>query len=180
VSRAGSVVRQSLLTRLAARDRALFIRWAAGSATSEIERRLWTAVTHIGGVCCSILIAVLPFFIGGSLDAVGSGALVTLVVSHLLVQLVKRSVGRPRPSLGVSCEALVAEPDRFSFPSGHSAAAMSVAFVYGFAFPALAAPLIAVATVVGMSRVCLGVHYPGDVLVGQVIALVTGVMVLAW
>jgi undecaprenyl-diphosphatase len=67
----------------------------------------------------------------------------------------------------------VAEPDRFSFPSGHSAAAMSVAIAYAVAYPSAAAPLIALAALVGMSRVFLGVHYPGDVLIGQLLAALT-------
>jgi undecaprenyl-diphosphatase len=64
-------------------------------------------------------------------------------------------------------------PDRFSFPSGHACAAMSVAIGFAVAFPALAAPLLVLAWLVGFSRVVLGVHYPGDVLVGQAIALIT-------
>jgi undecaprenyl-diphosphatase len=34
-------------------------------------------------------------------------------------------------------------------------------------------PLLVLAWLVGFSRVMLGVHYPGDVLVGQAIALIT-------
>jgi len=86
-------------------------------------------------------------------------------------------VSRPRPSNALDCAALVVEPDRFSFPSGHSAAAMAVAFGYAMAFPSLTAPLVSIAFLVGASRVFLGVHYPGDVLVGQLIAVLTGV---AW
>jgi undecaprenyl-diphosphatase len=55
---------------------------------------------------------------------------------------------------------------------------MSVAFIYASAFPSLALPLVALAVGVGMSRVFLGVHYPGDVLIGQVIAVIAGVFVL--
>jgi undecaprenyl-diphosphatase len=73
----------------------------------------------------------------------------------------------------------VTEPDKFSFPSGHAAAAMSIAFAYAVVFTALSLPLVVLAALVGMSRVCLGVHYPGDVLAGQTIALATGCALLA-
>jgi undecaprenyl-diphosphatase len=55
---------------------------------------------------------------------------------------------------------------------------MSVAFVYASAYPTLALPLVVLASAVGMSRVFLGVHYPGDVLIGQLIAVVTGLVAL--
>jgi undecaprenyl-diphosphatase len=73
----------------------------------------------------------------------------------------------------------VAEPDRFSFPSGHAAASMSVAVGYGVTFPVLALPLLLLALLVGFSRVRLGVHFPGDVLAGQALALLTAGGVLA-
>ncbi len=167
-----------LLTRLDARDRALFTRWTVLERASRKVRIFCTILTHLGGVSCSVAAAALPLSMHGSLHIAARQALATLVLSHLIVQFVKRTVGRPRPSNGVGCAALVKEPDRFSFPSGHSAAAMSVAFVYAAAFPHLAPVLVPLAVLVGLSRVCLGVHYPGDVLIGQLIAVLTALPIV--
>src|SRR5689334_9077804 len=170
----------TLLDRLDARDRALFTRCAI-DPDSRCIRWLWVMLTHIGGATCSVAAAIAPRILGaaGELARASSQALETLVLSHLVVQLVKRTVGRPRPSRAILRASAVREPDQFSFPSGHSAAAMSVAFVYALCFPSFAAPLLTIAFVVGLSRVCLGVHYPGDVVVGQALAVLTGVLVRA-
>lgn len=169
----------SLITHLDARDRALYSRWCIGPAAPRRARLAWTALTHLGGATCSVLAALLPLLLAaGALRAAALRALVTLVLSHLVVQAVKRTVGRPRPSRHAAASVLVAEPDRFSFPSGHACAAMAVAFVYAMSFPALAAPLLVVAWLVGVSRTCLGVHYPGDVFAGQAIAVATALLVV--
>src|SRR4030081_1604254 len=166
-----------ILSRLDTRDRVLFLRCALADS-SRRSRFLWKLLTNAGGAACTILAVSLPLLVGGAPPDGSQRGLVTLVLSHIVVQLVKRTVGRPRPSRGTGRTVLVAEPDQFSFPSGHATAAMSVAFVYATAYPALALPLVALAAAVGMSRVFLGVHYPGDVLIGQLIAVATGFFAL--
>ena len=163
----------TLLGRLAARDRALFARCLVPPAAPRARRLFWTVITLFGGVGCSVLAATLPIAMGGPLADAARPTLAILICSHLIVQLVKRTVSRPRPSRAIDCATLVVEPDRFSFPSGHSAAAMAVAIGYAIAFPPLAVPLVVAAFFVGASRVVLGVHYPGDVLAGQMISALT-------
>jgi undecaprenyl-diphosphatase len=167
-----------ILARLDARDRALFVRWAMLENTSRWVRAFWLTLTHLGGGPATIVAAVLPLGVSGALGTASRKAFLTLIVSHILVQLVKRTVGRLRPSQACEWQSLAVVPDRFSFPSGHSAAAMSIAFGYAVAFPDLGFILIPLALLVGVSRVALGVHYPGDVLAGQFLALLTGMLVM--
>jgi len=168
------IARTPLLHRLDERDRALFVRWVIDEFAPARTTRAWRLVTHAGGLRASVAAVLLPFFLGTPdvrTAAFTAGA--ALLFSHLVVQLVKRRVLRERPGLRVDAAVHVHTPDQFSFPSGHSCAAMSVSFAYAMAFPALAVPLVLATTLVGFSRVRLGVHYPGDVLAGQVIAMLT-------
>ena len=168
-----------LLVRLSSHDRALMLRCAMSPAAPRVSRLGWTAITHLGGTVPSIVAAGLPLLACCELYRVGELAAVTLVASHLLVQLVKRTVGRGRPALGCELSAIIREPDRFSFPSGHATASFAVALAYALVFPQWSGLLLLAAALVGFSRVRLGVHYPSDVVVGQVLATLTTILVLA-
>jgi undecaprenyl-diphosphatase len=161
------------IQRLDARDRAVFARLALTPSCAALQRHFWSAITHLGGAAASIGLTLLALIHPMVMWQVCWRTLLLLGWSHLVVQCVKRTVGRPRPRVQGSVASLVDVPDRFSFPSGHACAAMAVAVGFASAFPALAVPLLILALLVGFSRVMLGVHYPGDVLVGQAIALLT-------
>jgi undecaprenyl-diphosphatase len=160
-------------------DRQLYTLCADQANASKAWRRFWTLLTHSGGAVSTVAAVVLPLVLtsGGELHDAARLALMTLVLSHIVVQLLKRRINRRRPSLRETNAPLVTEPDKFSFPSGHSCAAMAVCFSYALVFPIIAFPLIVIATLVGASRVFLGVHYPGDVLVGQLIAIATALII---
>lgn len=169
-----------LLTRLDARDRALFARLALDGRSIQPLRWFWTSITHLGGSRGSIGSCLAALLIPTVTAAMAWHALVLLGVTHVAVQIVKRFAVRERPHVRLSTQALIATPDRFSFPSGHACAAMAVAASFATAFPAYAMLLLGLALLVGLSRVVLGVHYPGDVVVGQAMALVAAYGVSAF
>ncbi len=90
-----------------------------------------------------------------------------LLLERGLYWSLKNSLKRRRPQESVpGFRSLVAAADQFSFPSGHSSAAFLLAtallVVYG-------GPVIAMflwASGVALSRVLLGVHFPGDTVAG--------------
>ncbi|MES2176888.1 MAG: phosphatase PAP2 family protein [Gemmatimonadota bacterium] len=168
----------AILHRFDERDRALFNRLRFVRTTKPVWRSLALVLTHLGGARATILLVIVPMFSPRS-ESAGLHGLYTLALSHVLVQIVKRTVGRPRPSRSDDDVALIHEPDRFSFPSGHAAAAISLALAWSGAVPQLAIPLFVLAGVVGATRVLLGVHYPGDVAVGQGIAVGTHWLLIA-
>lgn len=169
----------SLLPRLDAHDRSLMLRCAIPPTAPRHRRMIWAAITHLGGATATLLAMVGPWLMGGPLRGAARLALAVMVASHLGVQVMKRTVVRQRPSRRGHHPALVAEPDHFSFPSGHACASMSLALAYGLSFPTLLLPLLALAGLIGFSRVRLAVHYPGDVVVGQLLAAAAALGVLA-
>ncbi|NUN71386.1 MAG: phosphatase PAP2 family protein [Bacteroidetes bacterium] len=93
--------------------------------------------------------------------------LTAFAVELLCYKLIKQTTTRPRPFRALpGIQNLVIPQDEYSFPSGHTAAATVAAFLFGTAIPVLAPFFAALALLIGLSRIYLGVHFPSDVLMG--------------
>jgi membrane-associated phospholipid phosphatase len=104
--------------------------------------------------------------------------------SALLNIATKQFFSRDRPSLWES----IAPETSFSFPSGHAMGSMTLSMVFillawptRWRWPTLVAMTVFV-TMVGLSRVYLGVHYPSDILAGWTAAMawVAGVYLMVF
>ena len=74
---------------------------------------------------------------------------------------------------------LIRTPSSSSFPSGHSATAAAGALTLSVLYPPFAPAFLVAGTLVILSRVYLGVHFPFDVLAGAIIGVATAGVVLA-
>lgn len=109
-----------------------------------------------------------------------SSAALAFGIASALVMVIKDLADRARPAVAdPTFQALAATPESASFPSGHAATAFAAAAAVCVFCPRLRWPLFALATLVAVSRVYLGVHYWLDVLAGAALGILIGVSV-AW
>jgi undecaprenyl-diphosphatase len=171
-----------LVQQVGSWDRACLAGIAARRAPPWLDRA-FCALTHAGGARVTMAFSTL-LLLDPATRRVGLATALANLVSHLAVQALKRTVVRPRPHLSLdTLDALAHIPDAFSFPSGHTAASFAIALTVLFIGPpALGIPMLALAILVGASRVYLRVHYVTDVVAGQLLGAggaLLAVMVLA-
>jgi undecaprenyl-diphosphatase len=105
------------------------------------------------------------------MTAAGLGLLCSQVITHIWQ--------RPRPFVAHPHDTILLVPPSSepSFPSDHAVAAFAIAFAVAFVGRRMGAAFLAGATLIAVSRVVAGLHYPGDILGGAAIGLLAAALV---
>jgi undecaprenyl-diphosphatase len=103
-----------------------------------------------------------------------------VLLAEPLAILLKGMSDRARPPIAdPGLAALTSVPASASMPSGHALTAFAAAGVVAALHPRLRVAALAAASLVALSRVYLGVHFPSDVVVGAAAGLLLAALALA-
>lgn len=156
-----------LLSALQQADLRLFA-WLFHSGKRYLLITPARAVSHSGDGYLHVLVPLLLLIMG--MNHVGDLVLtiaLALTMERPLYWVLKNALRRRRPSDFVpGFRSLIVASDQFSFPSGHSSAAFLLVTCLCIVYGSVAAPMLIWACALGLSRVLLGVHFPGDIVAG--------------
>jgi undecaprenyl-diphosphatase len=105
----------------------------------------------------------------------------TLVLAFAMAAILGRLSSEQRPFQSHQVHQLIAHGPGVSMPSDHATAAFALAFgIYAFVDRRWGLAFTAAALLIGLARVWSGVHYPGDILAGTIIAALAALEVVAF
>jgi membrane-associated phospholipid phosphatase len=150
-------------------DNSLFL-WANG-LHSPFTDPIWLALTTLGdGLLLGIVLGAF-LVVNPRVTVMG---LLVMILSSVVVHVVKAAYPSLRPAELLQSVHVVGPLLRSgSFPSGHAAASMSgaLAIAYFCSSRIIGSIVIAIALLIGLSRIFVGAHFPADVVGGMICAL---------
>ena len=174
-----------VLMELGALDRAVY-QAVAATPTAHLDRplrRLSRAAD--AGALWLVIAGGVAATRGAAGRRVASEAVTSLAVTAFTVNLGAKSIFRRRRPDRTGHDRAparrVSTPSSSSFPSGHSATSFAFAYTIGRHLPFVGIPIRLLAAAVAYSRVHIGVHYPGDVIIGSIMGAGTAAAIgSAW
>lgn len=151
-----------------------FFRWVTRWGESD-----WILIPSLAGLVLAWLLSLVTRdrlrLWSRHLLIVSSFIFLGVGLPSLVATLLKRIIGRGRPMEWTTEAPLSFTPWNWSaysyqsFPSGHSTTAFSLALTIAFLWPKSFWPMLAGATLIAVSRIVLGQHYPTDITAGAVL-----------
>lgn len=141
--------------------------WIQKHLRGDVMDWMMSAATFLGNGGWFWIALTLLGFIPQRTRKYAHVAAIALLLHLIFCNFVlKPLIARIRPFHIQAVELLIREPSDFSFPSGHTQAAFSVATAVCMWRRKYGIPALILAAVVAFSRMYLYVHYPTDVFAG--------------
>ena len=134
-------------------------------------------LSNNAGIPCILIVAVFIYF--KSLRKAGILMGISLLLEFLLNNLIiKNLFARIRPYEVIDgLILLVGKAPDYSFPSGHTGSAFALAVVIFMVMERKYGIIaLVLASLMGFSRLYVGIHYPSDVLGGVILGVVTSII----
>jgi undecaprenyl-diphosphatase len=125
-----------------------------------------------------LVVSLLSLLINGFYDPYFWCLALGFAIERPIYYLLKNTLKRNRPFKIIAIKHHIIPSDVFSFPSGHTSSAFLFAFITSVFFPFLLIPLIIWASLIGFSRIILGVHFPSDIIVGILLGVAVAYFIL--
>jgi len=135
-------------------------------------------ITRTGDMASWIVFCLLLLAMGESTRRYFVYIATACLAGSLAAKFLKILWRRPRPCDGADASmSLIEIPDKYSFPSGHTATVFAVCAALPEEGTLLVPFFVGWALLIGVSRIYLRAHYPLDVLVGMLVGAASGWLV---
>ena len=153
-------------------DRALMI-WLHGKHIKILDHIMPFITDADNWILPILLLIVILGFKGGKRGKIALSVLIISlsITDSICAHILKPFFERIRPS-HIAIEGvnlLVSKGGKWSMPSNHASNMFSLAVILTYFYDRFKVPLFSLATLIAISRVYVGVHYPADVVVGAFI-----------
>ena len=133
---------------------------------------LMESLTCFGNIFVWFVFCTIIYLIGSERSKnLAKLCILAVIFSFCFSESIKGIFNRPRPNETLNIPALT-EHNSSSMPSGHSAVSFTIftIFAYKYGYWWL---FLSFSSLVALSRVVLGVHYPSDLIVGGIIGVLS-------
>lgn len=156
-----------------------FINLINGKMRNKFFDKFMYKITDFGGAIASTIFTLILIIIGNDkYKLIGFEVLGVLGISQIIVQSLKILLSRERPyNMIEKLNTFGIDLKDYSFPSGHTTASFTIATTLSLNIPELFIIVFLFASIIGISRIYLGVHYPTDVVAGVILGISSSIIV---
>lgn len=137
----------------------------------------WSSLTRLAGYPSELLILILILVAAGKRDwRRVLIAVLAFSLFRLAGEIIKEGTAVPRICWQTGVKTLIPCPDSFSFPSGHALGAAMLAMTVSLIYrrKLIIVLIWALALLIAVSRIAVGVHSPVDIIGGTIMGIVFG------